>query len=641
MRIRNLCFAFTLAITGCQSPSDQREAPKQVDAGAASKVESTPVRGADDSASKSVNPLGMMSLLSRGSEARSDPFDDPPESSPAPNGAYTAVVDLNGTLSEVGEPFSAAMFLDEDHAESVTLRSVIWGLRRLEQDDQVKGLLLRFHGLRANLAMAEELRTLLASLQKPLACHFETADNLTLFVASACRRVVIAPLGEVVFTGPLLAPVYLKKLLDSLHVEGDFIHIGSFKGAAEPITRTGPSPEMQKTYDDLLDGAYSSLVAGVAKGRKVAEPQVRSWIDQGLFTAEEARAAGLLDEVATFETTRGALAPWKSVRLTPKKKLDFASLFGGSGNRSRPSGPRVALLYAVGEVVDGRGSRATAFERITSGRLAAAIRAAAAEDDIKALVLRVDSPGGSALASELIWNAVAEAQKRKAVIVSMGGVAASGGYYIASGAQRIFAQPNTITGSIGVIGGKLVLGPALDRLGVHVIPLGKGKHATTMTTIARWSQDERRLIEATMRQVYTTFKQRVAAGRHTTPEKIEANAQGRVFTGAQALERGLVDELGGLDEALDFARKTVGLPSQAPTEIYPSEPSLSDLLSRFTGDAEVTGASARLESLLASAALTAAPLLGTDATTLRSALSLVSAFCNERVQLVSFLPAIR
>jgi protease-4 len=363
--------------------------------------------------------------------------------------------------------------------------------------------------------------------------------------------------------------------------------VGAYKGAAEPLMRKEPSTEMRETFDALLDGAYARLVAALASGRRVDEARAKAWIDHALFDAEEAKRAGIVDGVQPFEVWRdGKAKAWKKVELEDKKD-DLGELFSllSGKPKARPAQPHVALLYAVGEVVDGKGSGGKVGSRsqIAPRRLVPALRAAAAASEVKAIVLRVDSPGGSALASELVWTAVAEAKAKKPVVVSMGTLAASGGYYISCGATSIYAQPDTLTGSIGVVGGKVVLGPALASLGVNLYAMGRGKRSMLFSPTRRWSDDERKAMKGLMRRVYEQFKAHVAAGRRLTPEKVEEVARGRLWIGADAKARGLVDELGGLDEALAAARKLGGLPPDAPVDVYPGEPTLAEFLDSLGG----------------------------------------------------------
>ena len=295
---------------------------------------------------------------------------------------------------------------------------------------------------------------------------------------------------------------------------------------------------------------------------------------------------------------------------------------------NRPAGAHVAVVYAVGNIIDGEGDGVLgARKEIAAHTMVAALHALAADPAVKAVVLRIDSGGGSAQASELIWAAVAELKSEKPVIVSMSDVAASGGYYIASGATKIFALDDTLTGSIGVIGGRIAIAPALAKLGVTTFPQGRGKHATMMTSFQPWTAEEKHVIEESMRQVYETFKSRVAAGRHKTPEQIEPIAQGHVWTGSRAKELGLVDEIGGLDAALAEAQKLAKLDATTDIEVYPPAPTLRDVLHGFGGGASPFGLHAERDVI--------DPALAGQAEKL---LELARTFQTTRIQTLAFLP---
>lgn len=258
--------------------------------------------------------------------------------------------------------------------------------------------------------------------------------------------------------------------------------------------------------------------------------------------------------------------------------------FVGVLPQERPTQPHVALVYAVGNVIDGHGDGIIgARMQIASRTLSSTLRALQRDETVKAVVLRVDSPGGSALASEQIARAVADLKAVKPVVVSMGTLAASGGYYISAGATKIFATPNTLTGSIGVVGGKLALGKGLARLGIDTYSVTRGKHAGLWSVTTVWSKEERELVLALMKQTYDLFVNHVAEGRGKTSEEIDAVAQGRIWTGKAALEAGLVDELGGLHAALSEAHRLAGLDPTTQLEIYPPKPTLQDLLESSGG----------------------------------------------------------
>jgi protease-4 len=278
-----------------------------------------------------------------------------------------------------------------------------------------------------------------------------------------------------------------------------------------------------------------------------------------------------------------------------------------------------------------------ARQQIASRTLVPTLRVLAADDHVKAVVLRIDSGGGSALASELIWHAVAAVKTKKPVVVSMSDVAASGGYYIAAGATKIYAEPDTLTGSIGVVGGKLAVGPALTKLGVTTFPMGRGKRATMFASLDPWSADEKAAVQAMMQATYQVFVGRVAAGRGKTPTEIEPIAQGRVWTGAQAKQLGLVDELGGLDAALADARALGKVDAAAEVEVYPPELTLHDLVGRI-GEVSIGAlGGAATAAALADVATQLSPEV---AAVVQATLARLARFEDEHVQAIALLPIV-
>ncbi len=527
--------------------------------------------------------LGMMGALLNSRLDQPGPYDEPKASSDYDEeGPHYAVLELGGAVVEV------AGFSWFGGSSGIELRTLTERLRKLGSDEQVTGLLLRVGNVAVAMAAAEELREALIDFKgdgaRKLVCHTETATNSSYYLMTACDSIGLAPTGDVVISGVAAMPLHLKGLLDNLGVEADFLHVGAFKGAAEPLTRERPSKEMIETLAAIMDRAYATQVAAIAEGRKLAPAAVRKLIDTAMFQGEAALSAGLIDRVAVYEDYRDqslAGAEWTAVELDEASKPDMTMLmkFVGVMPRDRPSEPHVALVHAVGNIIDGKGSGILgAREEIASRTLAAAFRALARDEAVKAIVLRIDSGGGSALASEIIWHAVAEAKKSKPVVVSMGNVAASGGYYIACGATRVYASANTLTGSIGVVGGKLAIAGAMDKIGIKAYPMGRGKRSMMWSSFGRWSADERTVIQEMMEGVYKAFVTRVAEGRGKSYEEIHAMAQGRVWTGSDALAKGLIDTIGGLDMALAEARKLGGVEADVAIEVYPPEPTLMDIV---------------------------------------------------------------
>ena len=477
-------------------------------------------------------------------------------------------------------------------ADALELRALTGRLRGLAADPQVTGVLLRVDGVRASLPDATELRDAMAALRaagKQLACHTESASNTQYLILTACERIGLSPLGDLIVSGPAAMPVHLKGLLGKLGVEADFLHVGAYKGAAEPLTRDAPSAEMKETIDAILDRAYATLVGGIAAGRGLDEARVRALIDEAMFSAEAAQAAKLVDDVATFEEFRAAVVgggEWVRLpvedRDDPMTQMFKVARFFGVMPAARPNGPHVAIVHAIGNVVDGSGEGTLGSrQEIASATLVSALRALIEDDEVKAVVLRIDSGGGSARASELIWHAVAELSAKKPVVVSMSDVAASGGYYIAAAATKIYALDDTLTGSIGVVGGKLAPAKGLAELGIATYPMGRGKRATMLASLGPWSSDERALVQKSMDDVYAKFVGRVAAGRKRAIDEVRTLAAGRVWTGADAKRLGLVDEIGGLDAALAEARRLGGVGPDSVLEVYPAEPTLRDFVASF------------------------------------------------------------
>jgi protease-4 len=549
---------------------------------------------------------------------------------------HWGVVRLSGSITEQ-ETYSWS------GGRGTELRDLIERLRELAKDPNLTGLVVRVEELGVSLPDAAELREAIDEFKasgKSIACHTEVASNATYLLMTDCSQIGLAPLGEVVLSGPAAMPVHLKGLLDKVGVQADFLHVGAYKGAAEPLTRDAPSPEMVETLGAILDRRYQTMIDWLGAGRKLAPDAAKAVIDQALFPAPEALAAKLVDKVATFEAYRDEVTAgvWTKIPLhkkdDPLTAMKKVGEFLGMLTPTRPTTPHVAIVYAVGDVVDGAGDGILgAREHIASRTLTSALRVLAADDSVKAVVLRIDSGGGSALASELIWNAVHDLKAKKPVIVSMSDVAASGGYYIAAGATKIYALDDTLTGSIGVVGGRLAVGPALAKLGVTAFPMGRGKRATMFASLGTWNADEKGAIEKSMDATYQVFLSRVAEGRGKTAAQIQPIAQGRVWTGTKAKELGLVDAIGGLGAAIADARKLGSVSADEPLEIYPPRPTLRDVFVSF-GEVHMP------YGLDATVAQIAAAISPRAAAVVQHTLLQMLSFQHTPVQTVSILPLV-
>jgi protease-4 len=532
------------------------------------------------------------------------------------------------------------------------LRALALRLRELARDDKLTGMVVRVDELTISMPDLIELRAAIHEVQKAgkvVACHAENAHNAAYLVLAACDRIGLAPLGELSIGGPTAMPIHIKSLLDRLGIQADFLHIGAYKGAAEPLTRDAPSKEMEETLGAILDRRYRTMADVIARDRKLPPATVTGLIDTALFPSEQARAEKLVDDVDSFEAFRDAVrngAPWQKLELESDRADRLAmmmklSRFLGALPPEKPAGNHLAVVYAIGDIVDGSDDGVLgARQQIAAHTLVPALRAIAADDTVKAVVLRIDSGGGSAQASELIWRAVAELRAKKPVIVSMSDVAASGGYYIASGATKIFALDDTLTGSIGVVGGKLAPREALARIGVHTFPMGRGKRATMMANLGPWTDDERAAVRSSMEAVYRVFVGRVADGRHKTPEAIRKIAEGRVWTGEQARELGLVDEIGGLDAALAEAQKLAKIDPNVDLEIYPPAPTLHDVLASFGQVHAPVGVMAAMKAAALAAITNLGALDPTVAAATEHLITLVLSFRSAIVQTVAMLPVL-
>ncbi len=553
-------------------------------------------------ASPMSNPLAAMGPLGAMMASKLDqpgPY-DPPIQSPgyAESAPHFLTYDLHGPVDDLA---GGGLFGGGGVTE---LRALTDRLRKAAGDPNVQGLVLRLSDPEFAMASAEELRSALVAFKsagKQLHCHGDNLQNIAYYVATACGSIGLQPLGELILTGPQATPVHLKGLLDHLGVTADFVHVGAFKGAAEPLTRREPTKEMVETLTAIVDEIYESLLSGLQQ-RGLSRDEAVKAIDAGMFSGKPAIAARLIDKESPYEVFRDealAGAPWARMKLKDSAgpggfDMEKLQIFLGLVPPKRPTVPHVALVYAVGNIIDGKGAGIMGARMEIAGRtLSAALQNIADDDKVAAVVLRVNSGGGSAQASEQIFQALAAIKTKKPVVVSMGNVAASGGYYISTGATKIFAQPNTLTGSIGVVGGKLVLGGMLKKIGVDTYAIGKGKHAGMWSSMTPWTTDERAMVLTMMEDVYRVFVGHVSATRGKTYDEIHQIAQGRVWTGADAKERGLVDELGDLDAALAEARKLAGVDPGVELEVYPPEPTLKDLLASLseTSPADLLGQS--------------------------------------------------
>lgn len=456
----------------------------------------------------------------------------------------------------------------------VSRRDLRDGLVAAAGDARVRAVRVRISDLATGLATLQELRTLLdrvAEAGKPTTAYLDTAGefapgNLEYYLATACDRIVVNPLGDVNLVGLGARVPFMRGTLDKLGVEPEFPGIGDFKTARYFYTHREFTPAHREMMEWLLSSYGEQLAVGIAEGRGVSEEEAQRWIVAGPFLGPDALAEGLVDELADWETVR------QQTTSLEGKTLQEVSLgrFLRSG-RPDARGARIAVVVGQGAIM--RGESGYSPMPLFGGDVMGAETLAQAWRQVRrsgarAAIFRVDSPGGSAVASEIIRVEMARTAEEIPVVVSMGDVAASGGYWVSCGARRIIASPGTITASIGVFAGHLAANDFFeDKLGVTWGRIDTSPNAAIYGGLDPWTGDQREVVQRSLDRIYDAFLERVGEARGMSREEADAVGRGRVFTGAQALDRRLVDALGGFDEALAVAREEAGLAADAPVEL--------------------------------------------------------------------------
>lgn len=500
--------------------------------------------------------------------------------------ASWVLIDLQGTYGEDVPGDSVARLLGE---ETLSLLELLLMIRDAGEDPRVAGLVVRIRPLAFGWAKAQDVRDALLRFRdsgKPLHAYLELelgGGTMEYYVASAAEEIHVPPAAAAPVTGLLAQFVFLGGIWDKLDVEMQVVKIREYKTFGDMLANKEMSPHHREMADSLLDSMYAQVVDGIAAQRELEPAAVRAAIDAGPATPNELQRAGLVDDAAYLDELRSRLIGGDGEFLRGEEYAEH--------RRPLPNRPpvthRLALVYGVGPVTTGE-SQASPFDgesTMGSDTLVEAFQNATDDEEVEAIVFRVDSPGGSALASDLIWRAARAAGEKKPVIVSMSDVAASGGYYVSASAHRIMAQPGTITGSIGVVLAKPNVRGLLSNLGINTVELRRGELATMLSLTESFSPAELRRVTATMDYVYDQFLERVAAGRRLDKEQVNAVGRGRVWTGAQASENGLVDELGGFFAAINAAKTAVGIAPDEKVELvfYPRQRTLFERLGQLFG----------------------------------------------------------
>jgi protease IV len=472
------------------------------------------------------------------------------------------------------------------------LREVLDGLERAKADDRVVGLLAHVGQGSFGLAQIQEVRDAVADFRASgkRAIAFTEAfgefgpGNGAYYLATAFGEIYLQPSGDVGLTGLMAETPFVRGTLDKLGIVPRFGARGEFKNAINTFTERRFTAPHREATTRLITSQFDQIVRGIATARGLPEADVRAVVDHAPLSAEHALDAKLVDGLAYRDEVVAKLEEGgtKPERLNLTRYLALAGPPPATGDT-------VALIHGVGVVSRGKSGVDPMSGDVGMGSdtVTAAFRSAVEADRVRAIVFRIDSPGGSYVASDTIWREVSRAREAgKPVVVSMSDVAASGGYFVAIPADRIVAQPGTITGSIGVFAGKMLTGGLWDKLGVTWDEVHMGTNATMWTGLSDYSAAERTNFDATLDRIYRDFTSKVAAGRNLSKERVDEIARGRVWTGEDALARGLVDALGGYPEALRQVRSTLGLAADAPLQLEQFPPSrglLGALFARATG----------------------------------------------------------
>jgi protease-4 len=510
-------------------------------------------------------------------------------------GSYL-VLDLSTNFADAPPHLDLAALRGRE--DSLQLRAATRSLRAAATDERITGVYLTGDlnpaGYGSGHAALRELRAALLAFReagKPVVAYLTFASTRTYYVASAASDLALDPYGMILLPGLAAEPMFFAGAFEKVGINVQVTRAGKYKSAVEPFTRREMSAENREEVRELLQDIWGSLLSEIGASRGVSVAQVQAVVDQeGLIRATEALGARLIDRTAYRDEIYDALKaktgragsekPFKQVslaayarQLKPAAALPAPRPVEGVAPASAKAG-RIAIVYAEGEIVDGEGSP----DEIGGARLSRELRKLRQDKNVRAVVLRVNSPGGSAAASEVVQREVRLLRREKPVVVSMGSYAASGGYWISAYADRIFAEPTTITGSIGVFGMQFDVQRLADTLGVTFDRVKTGRFADAMTVSRPKTAEEMAVLQRMVDWIYGEFLAKVAEGRNLPPDKVAAIAQGRVWSGADALEHGLVDELGGLEAALAYAAGKAGLGADYRVVEIPREQELMEAI---------------------------------------------------------------
>lgn len=462
--------------------------------------------------------------------------------------------------------------------KGLTTKGLLDVIEKAKRDRSVDGIILRVDPLSAGWGKIQEIRDKLLDFRsagKKVVCYMETGGNLEYYLAAVSDMIVLCPGGDLFLVGLKSEIPFIKGTLEKLGIKADLEHIGEYKSASDLLTRDSMSDAHREVINSILDDYYDQLTEAIAEGRGLQVDEVKGKIDRGPYMAKGALKADLVDTLAYYDQVEDIAKKLTGRKIHKLKVKRFAKRKERRYEWGAP--PKIAIIYGSGTIWSGESGYNPLPIPLIGGKymgsetIARAIRRARKDKSIKAIVFRIDSGGGSGLASDVIWREVNLAQKEKPFIVSMSDVAGSGGYYIACAADTIVAEPMTITGSIGVISGKFDMREFYNKIGLRKEVITRGENADIYTNYRGFSAEERRKVKLMMKEFYDDFVNKVAQGRGISYEDVDAIGRGRIWTGRQAKTNGLVDELGGLERAIDIAKAKAGIDKKREVKIvtYP------------------------------------------------------------------------
>jgi protease-4 len=500
---------------------------------------------------------------------------------PTVAGDSVLVLALQGDIPEAAPVDIPIPFVQSQ--STPTVRDVWTSLRQASKDNRIRALVIQPRGVAAGWAKLQELHQELVNFKKsgkPVYAYLQAPGSREYYLASVADKIFLSPDDMLEVKGFRLEEMYFKNTLDKLGVQVQVDHIGKYKDAGDLFTKTNMSPETREVLNQVLDQLYGDFCATVGQGRHKTADQVKTLVDAGPFMGADAKADGLIDVLAYEDEVYGDLK--KKLGLSELNKMPLHTYFHAAPGK----GDRIAVLVGEGDIVRGDGQDFNNQSMISSGGFAKAVRAVRSDSSVKGVILRVDSPGGDAVASDEILHELKLLSAVKPLVISMSDVAASGGYFMSMTGDHIVSYPNTITGSIGVLYIRPNLKGLFDKIGIQTDSLERGKMAAIDSEAEPLSDAATQKLHDSITATYRSFLTKVAGARRKSIDQIDALAQGRVWMGTQARENGLVDSLGGLDEAIALVRAKAKLSVGGETNLvlYPARKSVFELLSNSSPD---------------------------------------------------------